>query len=65
MVQATGPGLLQHLWTAIHPLHLEDAPSLQLGDNECQSQLIPCHCPAGSLDLWTHEPQAEGVGVKG
>lgn len=32
VVQATCMRLLQHFWASIHPLHLEKAPSLQLGE---------------------------------
>lgn len=31
LVKATGPGLFQHPWAPIHPMKLEEAPSLQLG----------------------------------
>lgn len=32
VVQATCLGLLQHFWASVHSLHLEEAPSLQLGE---------------------------------
>lgn len=31
LVKAAGPGLFQHPWAPIHPMKLEEAPSLQLG----------------------------------
>lgn len=31
LVEAAGPGLFQHCWAPIHPVQLQEAPSLQLG----------------------------------
>lgn len=50
LVEATGSGPFQHPWAPIHPMQLEEAPSLQLrwGDSVT---VHTCHLPAGSLHL--------------
>jgi hypothetical protein len=61
VVQATCPRLLQHFWASIHALHLEEAPSLQLGEKvasvmgnpPASAQLDP------SLDLGINELEVE------
>lgn len=40
LVEAAGLGLFQHPWASIHPMQLEEAPSLQLGWRT-QSQFTP------------------------
>lgn len=47
LVEATALGLFQHPWAPIHPMQLEEAPSLQLGWR-MQSQFTPATSQLGS-----------------
>lgn len=46
LIETAGSGLFQHPWAPIHPMQLEEAPSLQLGW-ELKSQLIPATSQLG------------------